>query len=401
MNLRKLKSVQNELLNFVSEFGTYLGRKERHHWCHYYMSGLLLDGERKSIQPMAKRLPGGNEQALQQFVNQSPWEHEALQLHLGNYLYKHLKSKHGVLVLDDTSLPKKGNYSVGVGRQYCGALGKVSNCQSLVTWHYADQKNHFPLLEELYLPQDWIEDDKRLKRCEVPCEKVFFKKKWEIALDLLDKLKSERMSYEAITFDAGYGEVKEFLGKLDEKGEIFIGQVPESHHFWAVDVEIKDKKFLTGRPRKYPELKDRTQKALSAKGWYIELVNRGIKWKRVRIGLKSKKYTNVMAVRVREVNPKWYWRLGAERWLIIEKIGKNSCKYWLSNAPANTPMKTVMKWAHSRWKIEQGYQQLKEELGLDHFEGRSWRGLHHHVTLCFMAYAFLLIIQAKRLKKMY
>jgi SRSO17 transposase len=392
MNQREIKRIKKDLVEFVNEFKTGIGREERLHWCQYYLSGLLLDGERKSIQPIAERLPGGNEQAIQQFVNQSPWEHEAIQVQLMNYLQEKIKSSKGVLVLDDTSLPKKGSHSVGVGRQYCGALGKVSNCQSLVTWHYATEEHHFPLLEELYLPQDWINDSKRLQRCGVPAEKRIFKKKWEIALELLNKLKTEKINYEAIAFDAGYGEIKEFLSTLDKRGEIFIGQVPESHHFWPANVAIKTIKASTGRPRRYPELADRSKKALSAKAWALEALSQGTKWKKVKLSLKSKKYTNVIALRVREVNAKWYWRLGAERWLIIEKIGTDSCKYWVSNAPANTSLKTLMGWAHSRWKIEQGYQQLKEELGLDHFEGRSWRGLHHHVTLCFMAYAFLLLL---------
>lgn len=157
MDIRRLKSVQRKLVHFVNEFKSELGRSERVHWCQMYLSGLLLDGERKSIQPMSQRLPGGNEQALQQFVNQSPWNHQAFQIKLMNYVREKLGCNKGVLVLDDSSLPKKGKYSVGAVRQYCGALGKVSNCQSLVTWHFAPKLgSHFPLLGELYLPQEWI-----------------------------------------------------------------------------------------------------------------------------------------------------------------------------------------------------------------------------------------------------
>lgn len=400
MNIRELKSTQKKLMNFVDEFRNYLGRTERVHWCQMYLSGLLLDGERKSIQPMAQRLPGGNEQALQQFVNQSPWNPHETQIGLMNFLRKKLKCKHGVLVLDDSSLPKKGNYSVGVARQYCGALGKVSNCQSLVTWHYSGRDtNHFPLLEELYLPQEWIDDEDRLNRCGVPLSKRIFKKKWQLALDMLDVIIEANWNYEAIVFDAGYGEIKEFRNELDKRGELFIGQVPESHHFWPSDIKVKKLKAMTGRPRVYDEIEDRNQKAMSAKQWCNYLLSKGVRWKKIKLSLESKKYTEVMAVQVREVNPKWYWRLGEQRWLMIEKIGGNKCKYYISNAPENISLKKLVNFAHERWKIEQGYQQLKEELGLDHFEGRSYLGLHHHVTLCFMAYAFLILLRENQVKK--
>tara|TARA_B100000614_G_C14520213_1_gene482283 strand:- start:126 stop:1352 length:1227 start_codon:yes stop_codon:yes gene_type:complete len=400
MNIRELKSTQTMLINFVNEFKRHLGRSERVHWCQLYLSGLLLDGERKSIQPMSQRLPGGNEQALQQFVNQSPWDHHRIQMDLMSYLKQKLHCQKGILVLDDTSLPKKGKHSVGVARQYCGALGKVSNCQSLVTWHFAQNKGkHFPLLEELYLPEEWIEDKTRLNRCGVPLSKRQFKKKWELALAMLDEIIAQDWAYEAIVFDAGYGEIKEFRNKLDERGELFIGQVPESHHFWSHDVAIKKKKAATGRPRKYPEIADKNQKAMSCKAWCRYLLSQGMRWKKIKLPLKSKNYTEVMAVQVREVNSKWYWRLGNQRWLIIEKMGRNKCKYYVSNASENTSLKKLVEWAHERWKIEQGYQQLKEELGLDHFEGRSYTGLHHHVTLCFMAYAFLLLLRERRIKK--
>lgn len=209
----------------------------------------------------------------------------------------------------------------------------------------------------------------------------------------------QKWRHEAIVFDAGYGEIKEFRNELDKRGELFVGQVPESHHFWPKDVSIKKVKAATGRPRVYEEIADKNQKALSAKAWCHRLLSQGYRWKKIKLGFKSKKWTEVIAVQVREVNPKWYWRLGQQRWLIIEKIGVHQCKYYVSNATENIPLKKLICYAHQRWKVEQGYQQLKEELGLDHFEGRSYMGLHHHVTLCFAAYAFLLLLQRGCVKK--
>jgi SRSO17 transposase len=403
MKLRELTNTKKKLIEFVESFKVFLGRSERVHWCSMYLSGLLLDGERKSIQPMAQRLPGGNEQALQQFVNQSPWHYDLIQLNLAKYMNNHFQAKTGVLVLDDSSLPKKGNYSVGVSRQYCGAQGKVANCQSIVTWHYVTDSNvHFPVLGELYLPENWTKDKKRLKRSGVPKERYQFKRKWQLALELLDKIDDHKLlSYEAMIFDAGYGEIKEFLRVLDNRQKTFLAQIPESHCFWPRDVKLITEQPIKGRPRQYPAVQDKSAKPLSAKNWQLRLNQQGVKWRKIKLSLVSKTSTMAIAIRVKEVITQAYYRPGNEYWLIIEKYGNNQYKYYVSNASADTSLKKMISWAHERWKIEQGYQQLKEELGLDHFEGRSWRGLHQHLTLCFMAYAFLLLLQKQQLKKTY
>jgi len=399
MNLNQLTKTRNQLIDFVGQFRKPLGRSERLHWCQMYLSGLLLDGERKSIQPMAERLPGGNEQAMQQFISQSPWCHEETQDHLIHYIVKKLPPQKGILVLDDTSLPKKGSDSIGVGHQYCGALGKISNCQSIVSWHYVQEKGeHLPLSAELYLPNHWTKDPERLKRYGVPPRRFPFKKKWELARDLLDKVPTNIL-YDAIVFDAGYGEIREFLSCLDKRKQVFVAQIPESHSFWPIDIAIHAKQHKTGRPRQHGEVSDKALKPLSARKWRIQLEQEKEQWKKIRLSLISKKSTQVLAIRVKEVISQAFYRPGVERWLLIEKMDDGAYKYYVSNASIDVSAKQMIGWAHERWKIEQGYQQLKEELGLDHFEGRSWRGLHHHITLCFMAYAFLILLRQKHFKK--
>lgn len=183
MDLQLLESTRKELLNLVEEFSPYLGRVERKEQCFMYLSGLLLEGERKSMQPMAERLPGGNYQAMQQFISSSPWDYKAVQKHLSHYLFDKLNASNGYLLLDDVALPKKGKESVGVASQYCGILGKVANCQAIVSWHYASPNTHFPLNGQVYLPSSWIDNKKKLKKAHVPIKYQKFKKKWEIALD--------------------------------------------------------------------------------------------------------------------------------------------------------------------------------------------------------------------------
>lgn len=399
MNIRQLNGVRKRLEEFVETFRPILGRSERRHWCAMYLCGLMLDGERKSIEPMSNRLPGGNEQALQQFVNQSLWNHKPVQEKLSDVMMAELKPKKGILILDDTSLPKKGKYSAGVARQYCGALGKVANCQSIVTWHYSSQEVHFPMRGELYLPSEWTDDVSRMKKAGVPVERLGFLEKWKIALALLDGIR-QKTPHEVLVFDAGYGEIRPFLAELDKRKELFIGQIPESHSFWPLDVALKEGSAGMGRPRIYPEVADRKSKPLTAKQWSERLIKDGVRWKEIELPLKKKKRVKVVAIRVREANARAYYRPGPVRWLVIERLAGGKYKYYVSSLDKDTPLKKIVVWAHQRWTIEQGYQHLKKELGLDHFEGRSWRGLHHHLALCFMAYGFLLLLNKGRKKKL-
>lgn len=395
MNLKAIRDVDRRLMDFVGRFSSLFSRSESRLWCSTYLKGLLLDGDRKSMAPMSERL-GVASKNLQQFVCYTNWESQTLQLQAIDVLVEKLKPEPGVLILDDTSLPKKGIHSVGVSRQYCGALGKVSNCQSIVSWHFANKKYHFPLLAELYLPQSWTGDCTRMESSGVPKRRFVFQEKWKIALDLLERLKS-KVKFEVIAMDAGYGEIREFLREIDRRGFSFVAQIPESHCFWPHDVHIKTEQPKTGRPRQFPGVMDKAQSPLSAKKWALHLGER-CSWRTVKIPIKSQKTAEFKAIRVRDSFHQNRLRAGKEMWLLIEKFG-DGFKFYVSNLPANTEISELAKYAHSRWKIEQGYQQLKEELGLDHFEGRSWQGLHHHITLCFLAYDFLLQIQQLQTSK--
>jgi SRSO17 transposase len=395
VQIAELKKVEKELGAFVEDFAPELGRAERRYWCKLYLTGLLLDGERKSIEPLAQRVPGGNEQALQQFVNQSPWAHEPVQAKLSRRLVRRSGAGNGVLVLDDTTLPKKGDASVGVARQYCGALGKVANCQAIVTWHYCGPRVHFPLQGEVYLPQSWTTDLVRLDRVGVPEDKRVFREKWKLALELLDRVREE-FTYEAIVMDAGYGEIRPFLHALDQREQCFVAQIPESHGFWPATIPLEECSKPGGRPRCFPMIADPQAQPLSANAWRAQAEAGKLRWQKVTLRLQHPKTVEVARVRVRETTTQAWRRPGPERWLLIERHRDGRYKYYLSNAPRRTSIRTLLNWVHQRWKIEQSYQQLKEELGLDHFEGRSWRGLHHHVTLCFLAYGFLQLLRQRK-----
>ncbi|MFH1018320.1 MAG: IS701 family transposase [Pseudomonadota bacterium] len=397
MRERDLQRVQKKLVRFVEHFRPELGRSERRHWCGMYLSGLMLDGERKSIQPLAERLRGGNEQALQQFVNQSPWAFEPVQEKLGPWLMERLGGgKSGWLVLDDTAFPKKGNHSVGVAHQYCGALGKQANCQVLVSWHWAG-KVHFPLRGELYLPESWARDRKRRTHAGVPLRRGRFQTKWKLALQLLDTFR-ETTSASGVLCDAGYGQIKPFLHALDERKLPFMAQIPGSMSFWPAEVPTQVSSVRRGRPAHFAIVQDSTVKPFQAQVWARQIPGDSSAWTRVTLPHQRRTVVEVAACRVREVDNGYWRRPGKERWLLVEKRG-TEFKYYLSSLPETTPVANLVITAHERWKVEQGYQQLKEELGLDHFEGRGWLGFHHHVTLCFLAYAFLLLLQHPHGKK--
>jgi len=396
MKIAQLKSLEKQLSDFVEHFAPVFGRSERRYWCKLYLTGLLLEGERKSIEPMAARLPGGDEQCLQQFVNQSAWHHDTIQRQLLRLLIKRFGQSPGVLALDDTPLPKKGEHSVGVARQYCGALGKVSNCQAIVTWHFTNSKGvHSPMLGQLYLPESWTLDSDRMRRAGVPEDNQGFRKKWQIALELLDKM-NEEVAYDAVVCDAGYGEIRPFLHELDHRKITFVAQVPESHCFWPADIEVDKVQKPMGRPRRFETVADKQMQPLSAKQWRLKLEAGPAKWQEIKLPLQKKKKVKVLAVRVRETVDQAWRRPGPDRWLLVEQRSDGSHCYWVSNAGVKTTIKQMILWGHQRWQVEQGYQQMKEELGLDHFEGQSWRGLHHHLTLCFMAYGFLRLVQARK-----
>jgi len=296
----------------------------------------------------------------------------------------------GVLVLDDTSLPKQGRHSVGVARQYCGALGKIANCQSIVTWHWAAPGLHWPLAAQLYLPAVWTEDAVRMTKAGVPPATQHFREKWRIALDLLDEMKPQLPAYQAVVFDAGYGVVLPLLAELEKRGEPYVAQVPGNVAAWPADAVASVVRAAVGRPRQHAVVRDRAKHPLSMVEWRERLLQESSLWANVQLPRADGASVRAVAVRVQASQRGSRWRQpGVTRWLLIEQLGDDTFKYYLSNLPASTLLAELVRLAHQRWAIEQGYQQLKEELGLDHFEGRSWRGLHHHLTLCFLAFCFL------------
>jgi SRSO17 transposase len=329
------------------------------------------------------------EQALQQVVNQSPWDEQAVLRRYRARLAQTFASPQGIFVIDDTSFPKQGKHSIGVQRQYRGALGKKANCQVAVSVHYVSPKGHYPLDLRLYLPDSWLTDAARLDAAGVPAAERRALTKPEIALELLDRVRGEALPGWAVVTDAADGISPTFRDGVAARGLVYLAGITGDHVVFPEqprwDVAPANSR---GRPpsRRYLAADNPPPVALQELARRVRL--RKVTW---REGSKGKLSARFGWLRVW---PGHDWQHGScadaqPLWLLIEEQADGTLKFAFANLPPGTSCKKAVRLWKSRWPVEQGYQQLKEELGLDHFEGRSWRGFHHHAALVLLAYGFL------------
>lgn len=401
MTPQQLKALDRRLTSFLQDLLAPMGRSERRRWARTYVEGLLLDGERKSMEPMASRLTGVDVQALRQFVGQSPWAVEEVQHQLALKVVDLISSPE-VWILDDTSFPKAGLHSVGVGRQYCGALGKVANCQVAVTLHWSSGEASCPLGWRLFVPQKWFEDGERAAEVKLPPD-LTFRSKPELACELLDQVLGWGVPPLPLVTDSFYGDSYDFRQQLRQRQLKYVVTVEPETQVWTQDPHTSlPAPKRPGRPCKVrlapglppPQDLPTVARELPASAW------RNVTWREGSRGSQHSRFAKL---------PVWAahgWRSGTRtervaEWLLIEwPTGeKQPVKYWLAQLDSATPgLRRLVRLAKARWRIELDYRELKEELGLDHFEGRHWLGWHHHVTLVTLAYAFLRAEQA-RVKK--
>jgi SRSO17 transposase len=356
---------------------------------------LLLPGERKSIEPLAARVAPGHDQELRHFISESAWDQTEIEEVLWQKADAMLGGDDAFVIIDDTALPKKGTESVGVTHQYCGALGKQANCQCLVSATLARNDVPLPIALRLYLPEAWANDKKRRAKVDVPDE-IAFRPKWRIALEEVRTLKNEGVRFGTVLADAGYGVCADFRRGLSKEGLL-----------WAVGIISEQKLYPVNASTRMPRPRatgQRPKRALPthARRTAKDVIARDGSWRRIswRDGTKGPLAAEFIAVRVRAADgPETRERVhlpGDEVWLVAERRHTGEVKYHLTNHPANTSLKTLASAIKARWSCEQAHQQLKEELGLDHFEGRTWRGLHHHALMTLICFAFL---QNERLRE--
>lgn len=406
MDARKLTKLRKDLTSFLDDVVGTLGNSRRRRWCESYVRGVLLDGQRKSIEPMAARLTKieqgteDYEQALQQFINQSPWDEQAVLDRLQTWLGRQFVPD-GLLILDDTGFPKQGQHSVGVARQYTGTLGKVASCQVAVTLQLATGREVLGVDARLYLPQAWTDDRERCAKSGIPAE-VAYQPKWQLALAMLRRAHANGLSG-IVLADSLFGTVTEFRERLAAENWTYCVGIDSTLKVIAADADLGPVPKYSGRgkPPKRPLKVRGNPKSPSVKQWAVEHLDdfRKVTW---REGTKGKMAGRFAAWRVRPAH-----RLSAGKeplgacWLLVEwpKDSEHPAKFFFSNLPETTSLKRLVATAKSRWWIEHSYRELKDELGLDHFEGRSWRGWHHHIVLVLLAYAFLQHVRRQRAKK--
>ena len=375
------------------------GHHDRQSPLKNYCKGLLLPGERKSIEPMAARLDPASVQPMRQslhhLVAKAPWSDEALLEQVRRQVLPAME-KHGPVVawiVDDTGFPKKGKHSVGVTRQYCGQVGKQDNCRVAVSLSVAAWSSSLPIGYRLYLPKEWAEDAGRREKTEVP-EEVEFQTKPEIALDQLRAAVEAKVARGIVLADAAYGIHTEFRDGLTGLGLQYVVGVQSSMTVWEPGKQPLPAK-LRGKMGRPPRLLQRNpdHPPVSVKQLAMSLPSSAFKEITWREGTDRKLRSRFAAVRVRPAH-RDYWKAEphAEEWLLIEwpRGEAEPAKYWIATLPSTTKLKAFIKMAKHRWIIERDYEELKQELGLGHFEGRNWRGFHHHATLCIAAYGFLI-----------
>lgn len=392
-------------MNAVERFDSYLehlsaglGHADRHAGLRGYCTGLMLPLSRKSVEPMAARVDpmhaSARHQALHHFVAKAEWSHSEMLRRVAQWVVPKMDFRTGGWwVIDDTGFPKKGHHSVGVTRQYCGMLGKQDNCQVAVSISLASAQGSLPVAWQLYLPEDWAADTERRAKAGVP-EEVCFATKTQIALDQLRTLLAEGAPRHCVLADAGYGVDNGFRQALSDMGLLYAVGVTSAIVVWPPGVQPLPPKPYSGvgRPPVVPRRTAGLQ-PVSVKALAMSLPSQAFQTITWREGTNAPLSGRFAAVRVRHAGGNvGKARLRPEQWLLIEwpSGDEEPCKYILSTLPEDVSTNELVRVAYQRWRIERDYQDLKQDFGLGHYEGRGWRGFHHHATLSIAAYGFLM-----------
>jgi len=392
MTKKDLQQALPRFTEFVRRFGPLLEGDSRVARAEAYLRGLLLDADdNKNAETIALNAYGGDTSQVrmtQHFLGQSPWPYLPLRAELVRWVDEAFGEPEGVLIVDESGVAKCGDKSVGVARQYCGATGKIDNCQVGVFLAYASGQGHTLLDARLYLPEEeWAKDPARRQAAGVPAE-VVFRTKPELAAELVLG-PGQALRHGWVTFDEGYGKDPGFLSRLEEAGERYLGEVPKSVRVWRQRPVVEGPgRGRTGRPRHKPRVRAdqpapqtvaQVAAGLRVRAWQRLAFREGTK------GTQEAEFARLRVVAERDDLP------GPEMWLVVERSldQEPTIKYYLSNATPEVPLLQLVQVGHTRWPVEDCFLQGKQEVGLDDYEVRSWLGWHHHMTLVMLALWFL------------
>ena len=389
-----------ELAEFLKPFAALVRRAQSRHAMERYATGLLSDLPRKTASDIGRAIAGTNGQRLQELLTRTSWSPKEMDRLRIQHMAAHASVGEGVQIIDDTGFAKKGRHSVGVARQYSGTLGRVDNCQVVVTSHYVDRVFDWPITSRLYLGETWAEDEARRVAAKVPSE-ISFQTKGEIALDLIDEGIGAGAPTRVVVADAGYGDQPPFLEGLEARRLPYVVGVASSTRLRLadqVDQDPGDEPALPyqgmGRPRKPKTLRDRVPskeattilEELSDDAW------RTIAWREGSKGALVKECARVRVYRVGQRGVP----LASVGWLIGERPvdgHQGEKKYYFAWGLDQMSLDDLVELAHCRWVVERFYQDAKGELGLDDYEGRFWTGFHRHVALVMLAHCYLTLSQ--------
>ena len=395
--------IPNEFNRYMAHLSEGLGHADRHAGLSGYCTGLMLPLSRKSVEPMAVRVDplhaSARHQALHHFVSKSEWSDSAIMAGVRDWVVPALGLDSGCYwIIDDTGFPKKGKHSVGVARQYCGQLGKQDNCQVAVSLSLASVQGSIPIAYQLYLPKDWAGDTERRKAGGVP-EDIAFATKPEIALEQMRQAIVAGVPMGVVLADAGYGDETAFRDGITELGMLYAVGIRPATTVWAPGTAPLPPKAWSGRGIRPTRLRrEPGNEPVAVKALALTLPKKA--WRTVtwREGTNNELSSRFAGVRVRPAHRDYLiTEMRPEEWLLIEwpEGEAEPTKYFLTTAPSEATLEQMVFVTKMRWRIERDYQDLKQDFGLSHYEGRNWRGFHHHATLSIAAYGFLM---AQRLK---
>jgi SRSO17 transposase len=393
MDATEIRRLKPKLLKYLQDYRDCFGRSDTRRHLQTYVEGQLSKLDRKSVEPIALAA-GVAPRTLQQFLNSLEWDQEQLIDTLQWRVAGRHTSERSIGLIDETSCPKKGDKTPGVQRQWCGATGKQDNCVTTVHLGYAVDDFHCLLSSELYLPESWAKDRARCRAAQIPDE-MGYQPKWQIALQLLDRAGANGVSFRYLIFDEGYGGKPEFLRQLAARGQTYVAEVPRTFTGWLHTPYVTDRPYHRhgrGRGRAVPRLGAGSAPAQSVEHHLCQTPSlRDQAWKRWRIK-DTQKGPMVWETKHVLFVPKGEDGLpAAPLHLIVARNVRDTSevKFFLSNAPPETPVKELLHVAFSRWRIERCFEDQKTELGFDHFEGRSYVGLKRHQAITAASHLFL------------
>lgn len=392
MDIPQLRKLRPRLRKFLKRFDDCFPRKDTRAHLPVYVSGQLSDIPEKSVEPIALNA-GVPVRTLQEFLSQHAWDHDRARDRLQHIVRDEHAGPHAVAVFDETSFVKKGDKTPGVQRQYCGAVGKTENCVVTVHLAYARDGFHCLLDGELFLPEGWSDDRDRCREAGVP-DDVVYRPKWKIALELYDRATANGLRFEWSTFDEGYGGKPEFLRELSARGQKFVGEAPRNFTGWLDAPRVVTRPYRKngrGRGRKVPRLASGGRPARRVDAMLKDPRLRDRPWVRYRVkdGHKGPMVWEVKHVRFHPVGADGL--PGEPLHLVVARdvLNPDELKFFVSNAPEGTSAQVLLLVAFSRWRVERCFEDQKSEVGLDHYEGRRYRGLKRHLVLSCVSYLFL------------